>query len=138
MAGNEMFHHVIYGNALKDLYSANLHQCPTPGRLQILDVGCGSGYWCREMAEKHTGWEVHGIDLFVNDPHPARDFQNCEFHMPVDFTQNQWSSFREGTFDLIRATRLCGSVPDWNHLYWCMFRWDPTSITRSNLTLTCI
>lgn len=87
------------------------------------------------MAKAHPEMDIHGIDLFINcpenNPTPDRrgydapnnpDIPNCTLHMPVDFTQDYWYPFQEGSFDFIRAARLCGSVPDWNHLYWCIFR----------------
>lgn len=120
-----IFHWVIHDLAMNESrYNADLKQCPTAnGGRKVLDIGFGNGNWCYDMAEAHPDMDIHGIDLFAGPPKPDRARPNCTFHLGVDFTNDMWSPFQENTFDFIRAGRLCGSVPDWRHLHWCIGRY---------------
>ena len=114
-----MFHNFIHYDCMKgDLYKAELLQCPAGnGPRQVLDIGFGTGNWCYDMADKHPEMHIHGIDFFARQP-PTRERAgpNVTFHW-LNFTNDTWGDFQEGTFDFVRAARLCGSVPDWEHLH---------------------
>lgn len=123
-----MFHETVYNNALGgQLYKADMIQCARGnGRQQVLDIGCGNGLWCFEMAERHPEMDVVGIDLYVNRPaDQPMDIPkaNCTLHAKIDFRDHHWGPFSHNSFDLIHAARLCGSVANWDHLASCIFRY---------------
>ena len=116
----DMLHTFIHQGLLKRrLYNAELS--PQRYRRQVLDVGCGTGFWCYDFAQEHPDADVIGIDLMVNQPSQTNEIPNCDFRTPVDFTALDWP-FLENQFDFIRASRLCGSVPNWLSLYHNIFR----------------
>ena len=116
----DMFHCLIHDWALSGkLHNAELQQLRH--RWQVLDVGCGTGIWCYDFASKHQSADVIGIDLMVNQPARPDFIPNCDFRCPVDFNEPNWP-FQERSFDFIRASRLCGSVPDWQNLYHIIFK----------------
>lgn len=83
----------------------------------MLDVGHATGIWVYEFAKANGGADVWGIDLFSRTPPRAEgDIANAHFMAPVDFTQGTWP-FPPSSFDMIRMSQLCGSVPDWTSLY---------------------
>ena len=125
----DLLHNFIHQYALHgERYEAKLWQCPAGnGPRQVLDIGFGTGNWCYDMAEKHPEMHVYGIDFFARQPKPDRARSNCTFRLGVNFTNDVWSDFQEGTFDFVRAARLCGSVPDWNHLHRCIYRYSKCS-----------
>jgi len=86
--------------------------------LRILDIGYGTGIWAIEMAQKYPQAEIIAIDL-GNDHPMVDDFVfRVDFRSGVDFTSNFWGlENQEGTFDLVHAALLCGSVPDWKAFY---------------------
>jgi SAM-dependent methyltransferase len=117
---DDLFYRLIHTYALGGrLYNADLRQNdPGNGRRQVLDVGCGTGNWCMDMAKIHPDMDIYGVDL---NPNYNPDIPNCTFMSKVDFTVANWG-LRESSFDFIRASRLCGSVPNWDHLYQTIFR----------------
>lgn len=113
----DMLHTVIVDVALSKRLVTDESILGGPSRPQVLDVGYGTGIWAYEMALQYPNVDVVGIDLYNNQP--ERDDEavaNASFLTPVDFTQSDWG-FREGTFDLIHMSQLCGCVPDWAQHY---------------------
>lgn len=111
-----MIHGVALGNKL---HNADLS--PRNGRLQVLDVGCGTGIWAYEMAQATPEADVFGIDLVMSQPTRDDNIPNCTFNTPVDFADANWG-FPESHFDLIRLSQLLGSVADWSALYSQVYR----------------
>lgn len=118
---DDMLHCLIHDYALnRRLHNSDL--APQRYRRQVLDVGCGTGLWCYDFAKAYPDTDVVGIDLMVNQPAHPDTIPNCDFRTPVDFNEPNWP-FRENSFDFVRASRLCGCVPDLAALYNNMFRY---------------
>lgn len=133
-----MFHNCIHEKALEGkLFRADLHQCPigSSGRRQVLDVGCGTGHWCIDMAGRYPQMDIIGIDLFLNLRPSDPNARNLTFLSSIDFTEEYWMPLQENSFDLIRAARLCGSVPDWKKLSSSIFRYRTVLLRSPDLLL---
>lgn len=120
-----MYHIMIYQYIFsdEDLFNVDLGRCPvSDGRRRVLDVGCGTAYWCIDMAKKYDAMDVHGLDLHESVFADLNLYPNLTMHHQIDFTAPLWGDLRESSFDLIRAARLCGSVSDWSQLYHTIYR----------------
>ncbi|KAK8187599.1 LaeA-like protein [Phyllosticta capitalensis] len=97
----------------------NLHQAPINPNWQprILDLGCGTGIWAIDMADKYLDAEVVGLDL-VNIQ-PDKIPPNLRFRVPRDY-ESPWS-LGEDSWDLIHLRMACGSVSSWPELYQKIF-----------------
>lgn len=88
-----------------------LHLAPINWHPQrILDIGCGTGTWCIEMADAYPSAEVVGVELSPSQPMlvpPNLTFQIDEF-------DDEWTYSR--SFDYIHARLLAGRVRDWPRL----------------------
>lgn len=80
---------------------------------RILDLGCGTGIWAMEMAQRYPAAFVLGIDLAPIQPRNRP--VNCEFQAPRDF-EDPWFLGDE-SWDLIRLQMGAGSVSSWPNLY---------------------
>ncbi|KAB2575618.1 Secondary metabolism regulator LAE1 [Lasiodiplodia theobromae] len=96
-----------------------LHQAPVVPAYQprILDLGCGTGIWAIDMADKYLDAEVLGLDL-VNIQ-PDKIPPNLRFRIPRDY-ESPWS-LGEDSWDLIHLRMACGSVSSWPELYQKIF-----------------
>ncbi|KAL2056678.1 hypothetical protein ABVK25_003072 [Lepraria finkii] len=110
----DIYNHIIYTVARK----GELHRVPliptgeTLPRLRILDVGCGTGIWAIEMADKFREAEVIGTDLALIQPAliPSNlRFRQRDFDSPWVMGEDSW--------DLIHLGMLCGSVQSWREMY---------------------
>ncbi|KAL4751116.1 hypothetical protein BDW72DRAFT_99307 [Aspergillus terricola var. indicus] len=93
--------------------SESLIYAPHPTNGRFLDLGCGTGIWAIEVANKYPDAFVAGVDLAPIQPpnHP----KNCEFYAPFDF-EAPWA-MGEDSWDLIHLQMGCGSVMGWPNLY---------------------
>ncbi|CAO3642637.1 unnamed protein product [Cunninghamella blakesleeana] len=69
--------HDLWKMTLGGLYKAPMHEALTKG-IQVLDVGCGPGFWTRDMAKLYPNSNFIGIDMadvFVTEDLPS----NVEF-----------------------------------------------------------
>ncbi|QIW96425.1 hypothetical protein AMS68_001943 [Peltaster fructicola] len=89
--------------------SITLAPLPTKNALNILDIGCGSGIWCLQMAEDHPNAKMVGAD--VSPVQPANKPENVEW-IVLDFENGKWP-FPENHFDLIHLSLVHGCVTDW-------------------------
>lgn len=85
-----------------------LHLAPIDWCLQrILDIGCGTGTWCIEMADSYPSAEVIGVDLSPSQPllvPPNASFQ-------LDDIEEEWTWTR--SFDYIHTRYMAGVICDW-------------------------
>ncbi|KAL3468196.1 S-adenosyl-L-methionine-dependent methyltransferase [Aspergillus heterothallicus] len=93
--------------------SESLIYAPHPNNGRFLDLGCGTGIWAIEVANKYPNAEVTGVDLAPIQPpnHP----KNCQFYAPIDFESP--FALGEESWDLIHLQMGCGSVLGWPNLY---------------------
>lgn len=113
---HHLLHLLLHGN-----YAAPL---PASTR-SILDVGCGTGLWVREMAQQFPHAQLTGLDLdlsSVKKSHPL----NCQF-----LTDNilQGLSFADGSFDFVHQRLLVAALPA---LSWPMVVQELVRMTRSS------
>ncbi|KAJ5037185.1 uncharacterized protein L3040_007365 [Drepanopeziza brunnea f. sp. 'multigermtubi'] len=87
---------------------------------RILDLGCGTGIWAIDMAEKyhHQYAEVIGIDLAVIQP--AKIPPNLTF-LQRDI-ESPWYGLDLEAYDLIHMRMLAGSLQSWPDTYAKIFR----------------
>lgn len=104
------------------LFFSELEPCPPGERRRFLDVGCGNGHWCLDMAEEHTEADIIGMDLF-DFQSANKYFPRLKFYRPVDLHLPNWP-FPEDNFDLARFAHLGGSVRDRRALYQTAYKWD--------------
>ncbi|QGA18160.1 hypothetical protein EYB26_005841 [Talaromyces marneffei] len=99
--------HLIFTTA-EDYY---LHLAPINWHPQrILDIGCGTGTWCIEMADAYPSAEVVGVELCPSQPilvPPNLSFQIDEF-------DDEWTYSH--SFDYIHARLLAGRIHGWPRL----------------------
>ncbi|KAL2023656.1 hypothetical protein VTK56DRAFT_1813 [Thermocarpiscus australiensis] len=97
------------------LHSAPLHNQETP---RVLDLGCGTGIWGIDMADKYPGGTHVGLDLSYIQPEfiPA----NLRFmQMDIEMT---WQDLEPASWDLIHIRTLNGSIANWPKVYAEAFR----------------
>ena len=95
-------------------------QLPVSERLQILDVGFGTGKWADDVAQRYATAQVTAVDIFPSQiPEPE---DNLNTISPIDFTESRWGNLRDNSFHLAHLSQLCGSVPDWDRLYATVFK----------------
>ncbi|KAI0380208.1 S-adenosyl-L-methionine-dependent methyltransferase [Hypomontagnella monticulosa] len=97
-----------------------LCQRPLPPNPRILDLGCGTGIWAIDMADRHQGRaSILGWDLSLIQPlriPPGVEFQRRDIEDP-------WTGVEEASFDFIHMKMLLGSIADWRSLYSKIFRY---------------
>lgn len=120
------------------LLNNKLHLAPIENPQRILDLGCGTGIWCMDMADgkhhsypprpppplsstqnhptdhsfpEYPGAEITGVDL--SPIQPSFTPPNCKFE--IDDVTSPWTF--PGTFDFINIRSLYGSIADWPALY---------------------
>ncbi|KAF2738092.1 S-adenosyl-L-methionine-dependent methyltransferase [Polyplosphaeria fusca] len=89
-----------------------LHLAPYEHPQNVLDLGCGTGIWCVDMADEHPAAQVTGVDLSPIQPSFAPP--NCKFE--IDDVTSPWT-YDQNSFDFINIRALYGSVADWASLY---------------------
>ena len=95
---NSTYYHKLYGNrneqeASDFINKLNGNLQPVPGST-ILDVGCGTGRHCRQLASK--GFTVTGFDLASSSIREAKKFETASLHF---FRHDMRSPFGLNQFD---------------------------------------
>lgn len=126
-------HELIENGALRGLlHEARLR--PRSGRLEILDVGSGTGKWAIWAAAAYNDAEVTTIDLLPITGVELQMYPNLHPKSPVDFTERSWADLRVDSFDLVRLPLLCGCVPDWPALLRTAFRYEHSAVPTIAIT----
>lgn len=83
---------------------------PKDGEVQkVLDVGCGTGMWAVDMAQRFPHVSVLGIDLSPRTPNPASDPPNVQFQV---YDINNGMEQFYGQFDVIQMRCVAGGIKD--------------------------
>ncbi|KAK7984915.1 S-adenosyl-L-methionine-dependent methyltransferase [Apiospora saccharicola] len=91
--------------------------CNEPPR--ILDLGCGTGIWCIDMADLYPGASILGWDLSMRmQPKLMASGMQC---LPKDITDPTWD-LDLNSMDLIHMRLLGGCVSDWCAVYQNVFK----------------
>ncbi|WWC64242.1 uncharacterized protein I303_106851 [Kwoniella dejecticola CBS 10117] len=108
-------HHAIRvlvgGNHLPHVGEHLKRNSPLGRDMRILDLGCGTGTWCVEIAREFPEAEVIGIDLVPIQPDNLPD--NCSFTID-DITKGL--PYPDGTFDLVTGRLLVMGLRDYPSL----------------------
>ncbi|KXX80446.1 Trans-aconitate 2-methyltransferase [Madurella mycetomatis] len=107
--------HKIFQVARKDvLHNAPLHNQEP----RILDLGCGTGIWGIEMADKYPRGTHVGVDL--NYIQPEYIPMNIRFlQQDIEVT---WQDLEPNSWDLIHMRTLNGSIANWPKVYAEVYR----------------
>ncbi|KAI9893852.1 MAG: hypothetical protein M1814_005405 [Vezdaea aestivalis] len=109
--------HKFFQVARRDFLHAAPISAPSNGeRLEILDLGTGTGIWAMDMAEKYPNSWIVGLDL--SNIQPERIPRNVRFR--IQDYEGPWT-FGEGSKDLIHLRMGAGSVSSWPELYQKVF-----------------
>lgn len=99
------------------LLNAPFQQRPITGfnsdRSRVLDLGCGTGIWMLDMAQRYKDTDFVGLDLCAQGPSTLLD--NVEMRWPCDY-ESPWT-LGEGSWDIIHLQMGLGSVANWPALY---------------------
>ncbi|KAI8093218.1 S-adenosyl-L-methionine-dependent methyltransferase [Halteromyces radiatus] len=97
--------------ALKESFGGNVLQnakkvTPLEEGAHILDIGCGPGSWCLEMATDYPNCEVYGIDIYAVYPQTIRP-PNSTF-MLADALEGL--PFHDEMFDLVQIRLMVAAI----------------------------
>lgn len=92
-----------------------LHKAPVAvEEPSILDLGCGTGIWTIEMADKYPRGRHVGMDLNLIQP----EFIPSNLTFLQRDIESEWpQELKAGTWDLIHMRTLNGSIASWPRLY---------------------
>ncbi|KAI8890271.1 S-adenosyl-L-methionine-dependent methyltransferase [Backusella circina FSU 941] len=80
--------HNLWKNVMNGLFKSPLHEKLTQG-IRVLDIGCGPGWWTRDMAKLYPNSEFIGIDMakfFVTKDLPSNvTFKNMNITTGLNF-----------------------------------------------------
>ncbi len=92
---------------LRLLLHGNYAALISPSTQRILDVGCGTGLWVREMAQAFPQAQVTGLDLDLSSL-PETWSANCQF-VTSDILRGL--PFADGAFDFVHQRFLATTLP---------------------------
>ncbi|KFZ15131.1 hypothetical protein V501_02848, partial [Pseudogymnoascus sp. VKM F-4519 (FW-2642)] len=103
----DMSHAKYYGLIEKKRFLAPIGDSPQ----KILDLGCGTGIWCIDVADEYPSAEVIGVDIAPTQPEWVPP--NCRFEL--DDMEEPWM-WSKNSFDLIFLRDLIYCIRDWPKL----------------------
>jgi ubiquinone/menaquinone biosynthesis C-methylase UbiE len=82
----------------------------------ILDVACGTGIWCRELAQEFPGSQVTGFDVDSTPMEASRQRLGPSGQFPANFHFQEANAlkpfpFDDDSFDFTHARLLAGFLP---------------------------
>jgi ubiquinone/menaquinone biosynthesis C-methylase UbiE len=80
---------------------------PVTAPREILDIGCGTGSWCMDVADDFPTANVYGIDL--SPVQPIYVANNCTFILENVL---YGTSFLDDKFDLVQSRCLGAGIPN--------------------------
>ncbi|KAI1749678.1 S-adenosyl-L-methionine-dependent methyltransferase [Xylaria castorea] len=96
-----------------------LYTYQLPDRPKVLDLGCGTGIWAIDVADRNGGrGHIEGWDLNLTQPEaipPNVSFKRRDIEDP-------WVEVEPSSFDLIHMRMLNGSIENWPRLYRQVFK----------------
>ena len=92
---------------LSSLISGNI-VAPIGNPTSILDVGCGTGRWCQEMAATLPDAHITGVDVVIPEREGYVWPTNCTF-LTGDVLQRL--PFADESFDAVHQRLLMGAIP---------------------------
>ncbi|GKZ58807.1 hypothetical protein AnigIFM49718_004645 [Aspergillus niger] len=104
------FFHKVFSIALM---SEMIVHVPYPENGRFLDLGCGTGIWAIDIAQRLPSAFVVGVDLAPIQP-PNKP-KNCFFRAPFDL-ESPWT-LGENEWDVIYLRMGRGCISDWQGLY---------------------
>ena len=88
---------------LRTLLKGN-YRIPIQAPQHILDIGCGSGIWCRDLAHQFPQAHIYGIDLTNSRPVSSANVHFIAGQTPQELP------FQENSFDFIHQRFLAYSL----------------------------
>ncbi len=89
---------------LSSLLGGNI-VAPIENPTSILDVGCGTGRWCQEMATTFPHAHVTGVDIVI----PEQELPHNSTFLAGDILQGL--PFADESFDVVHQRLLIGAIP---------------------------
>ena len=98
------------------LAAGGLHRAPIRQPRSLLDVACGTGIWCREMAQQFPRARVIGIDIDASLPEKAIEVLGPGGQFPQNFRFQVVDAlkpfpFSDAEFDFVHARLISPFVP---------------------------
>jgi SAM-dependent methyltransferase len=91
--------------------NGQLYTVDVPDTVQsILDVGCGAGSWCIDVAKERPSAQVVGVDLTPPDSAPLKNLKFAQMD-----AEKPWHT--DKSFDLVHGRMLDCGIRDWASLF---------------------
>ena len=117
---------------LTQVKGGKLHNAPIQDlkvdQLRILDIGCGSGIWCIQMAEDYPHAKITGMD--VSPIQPENKPENVDW--AVGDMEKGWP-FADDEFDLVHLSLVHGCVTNWDAMMKKIVKYGRRALTYSSL-----
>ncbi|XPS68484.1 hypothetical protein M3J07_000764 [Ascochyta lentis] len=106
--------HVILSTLLGGNWAAPIKSLPHKRPKRVLDIGCGTGTWCIQMAKEFPRSEIQGIDLSYIQPHNIPS--NCNFDIDNIGHEAWWTKGFCHYYDYIHTRMSLGIFRDFREV----------------------